>query len=88
MRTDPPYASLVTLRSLLEELEHDASVATMMVRGGHRVDLTGFDARIGSLCARTLALPIEQGRLMRPDLMRLQGTLEALDGGLRSASTA
>jgi hypothetical protein len=41
--------------------------------------MTGFDAQVGLLCAKTLDLPIEQGRLMRAGLVRLREKLETLD---------
>lgn len=83
MRTDPSHASLLALRSFLEDLENATAVATTFVRDGHMIDLADFDAQVGLLCAKTLDLPSDQGRLMRPELMRLREKLEALEATLR-----
>lgn len=83
MRTDPILARVASLRSFLEDLENAAAVATTLVRDGHLIDLDGFDAQVGLLCAKALDLPTEQGRLMRPDLLRLRGRLETLDAALK-----
>ena len=85
MRTDPLLARLASLRSFLEDLENAAAVATTLVRDGHLIDLDGFDAQVGLLCAKALDLPTEQGRLIRPELMRLRERLETLDASLRAA---
>ena len=85
MRNDPSHASLRALRSFLEDLENATAIATTLVRDGHLIDLTDFDAQVGLLCAKALDLPTEQGRLIRPELMRLRERLETLDASLRAA---
>lgn len=85
MRTDPSLARVASLRSFLEDLENAAAIATTLVRDGHLIDLDGFDVQVGLLCAKALDLPTEQGRLMRPDLLRLCGRLETLDAALKAS---
>ena len=85
MPTDPILARVAALRSFLEDLENAAAIATTLVRDGHLIDLDGFDAQVGLLCAKALDLPTEQGRLMRPDLLRLRGRLETLDAALKAS---
>jgi hypothetical protein len=82
MHTDPGHASLAALRSFLEDLENTAAVAATLLRQGHRIDLTGLDAQVGLLCAKALDLPMQQGRDIRADLLRLHGTMARLEGGL------
>lgn len=88
MRTDPSLTRVATLLSFLEDLENAAAIATTLVRDGHLIDLDGFDAQVGLLCAKALDLPTEQGRLMRPDLLRLRGRLETLDAALKASVLA
>lgn len=84
MQTGDPLDSL---RSFLEDLDNAVVVACRLVREGHRIDLTGFEAQVGLLCAKALDLPVEQGRSIRPDLVRLRTRVEALTTDLLAAHT-
>ncbi len=70
--------ALTSLRSFLEDLGNTISIARTLVQDGHRVDLAGFDLQVGLLCAKTLDLPPELGRGLRPDLEELLGSVDAL----------
>ena len=49
-----------------------------LVDSNREVDLTGLDREIGLLCAKTLDLPPDEGRRIRPRLIALSGSVEAL----------
>jgi len=77
--TDTPLA---TVRDCLEQFGHTLGIARSLVQAGKLVDLTGLDAEMGYVCARTLDLPSEQGRALRPALIGLRAELDALSGAL------
>jgi hypothetical protein len=52
------------------------TIAHTMLKSGQSIDLTGLDQGIGLLCAKSLDLPPEMGRALRP---RLSAVLQALD---------
>jgi hypothetical protein len=57
-------------------------VARGLLEGQRQIDLAGLDSMVGHLCARTLDLPPDQGRAMRPRLMLLLAELEGLASAL------
>lgn len=69
---------LAAASALAEELASTISLARALAESGRAVDLTGLDLRIGLLCAKSLDLPPEQGREMRPALVLLSRAVEAL----------
>jgi hypothetical protein len=73
---------LATVRACLEQLGHTVGIARSLVRAGKQVDLTGLDAEMGFVCARTLDLPPEEGRAVRPELMGLRTEIDALTEAL------
>ena len=73
---------LATVRACLEQLGHTLRIARALVRAGKQVDLTGLDAEMGYVCARTLDLPPEEGRALRPELIGLRTELDALTATL------
>ncbi len=44
------------------------------------IDLAGLDATVGLLCAKTLDLDPEEGRLLLPDLLTVLAELTTLSG--------
>lgn len=77
--TETPLASV---RACLEQFGHTLGIARSLVQAGTLVDLTGLDAEMGYICARTLDLPPEEGRALRPVLIGLRADLDALSGAL------
>lgn len=73
---------LAAVHACLEQFGHTLSIARSLVQAGKLVDLTGLDAEMGYVCARTLDLPPEQGRALRPLLIGLRAELDALSGAL------
>lgn len=69
---------LATVRACLEQLGRTLGIARSLVAAGKRVDLTGLDAEMGYVCARTLDLPPEEGRTLRPELIGLHAEIDAL----------
>jgi hypothetical protein len=57
-------------------------LARALVTSGHRIDLDGVEREIGDLCAETVALPRDQGVLLRPALEQLLREVEALESDL------
>ena len=48
------------------------------MESGRAIDLTGLDHEVGLLCAKSLDLPPDEGRRIRPQLIALSGVMEAL----------
>lgn len=71
-------AAINAVRALSEELTKMVGVARALVEAGRAIDLTGIDSQVGLLCAKSLDLPSGDGRRMRPRLIALFGSMEAL----------
>jgi hypothetical protein len=53
-------------------------VARALAESVCAIDLTGFEQDVGLLCAKSLDLPPDAGREMRPHLIALSGAVEQL----------
>ena len=71
-------AAIDAVRALSEELTKMVGVARALVEAGRAIDLTGIDGQVGLLCAKSLDLPPDDGRRIRPRLIALFGSMEAL----------
>ena len=70
------------------ELDHVTALADALSRllrlsrqfmgGGRLVDMAGFDRAVGLLCAKSLDLQPEFGRLVRPRLVALLSDIDAM----------
>lgn len=79
------HASLdpvAAVRALADELTQMVGVATALVHARRPVDLTGLDCQVGLLCAKSLDLPPDEGRRVRPRLIALSGSMEVLSRAL------
>ena len=65
------------MRALAEELTKTIDLARALAESGRAIDLTGLDDEVGLLCAKSLDLPPDEGRRVRPRLIALSGC----DGG-------
>jgi hypothetical protein len=74
------------VRALTEELANVLDVAQSLVTHGRSIDLTGLNDRVGLLCAKALDLPPDEGRRVRPCLIALSGSMEALTRALQKAA--
>jgi hypothetical protein len=72
---DDPVAAV---RALAAELTQMIGVACALAESGRTIDLTGLDRQVGLLCAKSLDLPPDEGRGVRPRLIALSGSMEAL----------
>lgn len=79
-------ASVDAVRALAEELTKLVGVACELVIAGRAIDLTGLNDQIGLLCAKSLDLPRDAGRGIRPRLIALSGSMEALSRALQKAA--
>lgn len=70
------------VRALAEELMNIVGIAQVMVQSGRNIDLTGLGDQVGLLCAKSLDLPPDDGRRVRPRLIALFGSIEALSRAL------
>jgi hypothetical protein len=77
---------LATVRACLEQFHRTLGIARSLVRAGKIVDLTGLDSEMGFICARSLDLPPEAGRALRPELIGLRAELDALSLALTMRS--
>jgi len=82
MTDTEPYDPTEAVRALAGELTSMVEVARALAAAGRTVDLAGLDARIGLLCAKSLDLPPDEGRRMRPRLIALSGSMQALSRAL------
>jgi len=73
---------LATVRACLEQLGRTVGIAHSLVQAGKLVDLTGLDAEVGFVCARTLDLPPDEGRALQPDLAGLCAAIDTLTAAL------
>lgn len=77
-----PQSPFDTVRALAQQLTRTVTAAAATLRAGRDVDLAGLDSAIGVLCARSLDLPPDEGRRVRPWLVGLSGGIEALSQAL------
>ena len=75
------------MRALAEQLTGMVTRAAALLRAGRHVDLAGLDSEIGLLCAKSLDLPPDEGRRVRPWLVGLSGGIEALSQALAARRT-
>jgi hypothetical protein len=80
------YDPVAAVQAMAEELTQTIDVARALASSGRTVDLTGFDQQVGLLCAKSLDLPPDAGRSLRPRLIVLSGALEALSRLLAARS--
>ncbi len=62
----------------------DATLRTSeaLLRTARAVDLRGLDVEVGRLCAASLDLPPDQGKILRQSLAELLDRLDALQAAL------
>ena len=75
------------VRAFATELTRTIDLARELTELGRAIDLTGLDRQIGLLCAKSLDLPPDEGRRVRPLLIALSGTIEALSRALAAHAT-
>ena len=75
------------MHGLGTNLSHMLRMTRALVAGGREVDLMGLERQVGLLCAKTLDLPPEQGRALRPVLINLLADLDQLSSALRGPGT-
>jgi hypothetical protein len=63
-------------------------IARLLVENDRLVDLTGLDRFIGLLCAKSLDLPPERGRVLRPHLMALRDEIDTLTTAIHRHNVA
>jgi hypothetical protein len=71
-------------RELADGLGNMLRIAAALVEGGRDIDLAGLEGQIGLLCAKTLDLPTEEGRALRPLLHELRTRIDALGAAIAS----
>jgi hypothetical protein len=82
MPHDNPYDPVAAVCALAEELTGTVGLACALAESGRAIDLVGLDRRIGLLCTKALDLPSDEGRRVRPRLLALSGSMEALSQAL------
>jgi hypothetical protein len=73
-----PHSGIEAMRGLGANLSHLLRMTRALVTGGREVDLKGLEHQVGLLCAKTLDLPPEEGRELRPVLAGLLADLDSL----------
>jgi hypothetical protein len=69
-------------RELADGLGQMLRVAGALIQGGRDVDLAGLEGQVGLLCAKTLDLPAEEGRALRPLLHDLRAGIDTLTAAI------
>ncbi len=85
MQTADPLGQI---SAFIQDLASQVAVADGRARQGQPIDLAGFDARLGLLCAQVLDLPPDQGRSIRAALAGLRDGIEQLTATLISPAVA
>lgn len=57
-------------------------VAHALIDAGRRLDLSGFEAEVGRLCAQALDLPPDEGRTLVPALSALLAEIDGTGAAL------
>lgn len=76
--TQPMDTPADAVRAYAEQLTRLVDTARALVDSNREVDLTGLECEIGLLCAKSLDLPPEEGRRIRPRLIALFGSVVGL----------
>ena len=76
------------VRALANELLRLVGAACALVEAGGDIDLANFDNKVGLLCAWMLDLPPDEGRLLRPHLIALSGSVEGLSRAIAARTTS
>ena len=70
--------SVDAVRELVEALTRTIDLARALAEAGRAIDLAGLDGQVGLLCAKSLDLPPDQGRAVRPRLIELSEAVATL----------
>ncbi len=81
--SDFDAAALRSVTAIGDGLAGAICIARVLVENGRTVDLTGLERGVGLLVAKTLDLPPELGRSLRPFLIALRDEAERLTAALR-----
>ncbi len=84
----PPADPVALQQALAEQVQRVVAIARALAGSGRPVDLSGLDGAVGLLCAKTLDLPPDQGRLARPQLAAILTELDLLGAALRADAPA
>jgi hypothetical protein len=85
MSRTTPQDQIGIVRAFADELTRTVDVARALAEAGRAIDLAGLDDQIGLLCAKSLDLQPDEGRRMRPRLIVLAASIEALSNALQKA---
>ncbi len=77
-----PHSGIDAMRGLGDNLRHMLRMTRGLVASGRSVDVAGLERQIGLLCAKTLDLAPDEGRMLRPMLVGLLADLDALSSAL------
>lgn len=83
---DLPPCPAQVVAAAVEAMLGTIAVARALVGAGRRIDLTGLDQEIAALSAAAIALPVEEGRALRPAMESLHDSLQALAAALRDTA--
>jgi hypothetical protein len=78
MSHDDAADPTAAVRELAEDLTRQVALACSQAEADEAIDLAGLDRQVGLLCAKSLDLPPDEGRRVRPRLIALSGLIEAL----------
>lgn len=79
-------ASLQAAAAAVDFMDGMLGVARGLLEGGRRVDLTGLDREMATLCTAVLLLDPEDRRALRPAMEELLRRLDSLLAGHRTTA--
>ncbi len=80
---DPPDPSLPpAARRALERVAGFLKIARVLIEDGRQINLSGFDAEVGRLCAAVLDIDPVLARAIEPRLRALLGEIETIESKL------
>ena len=77
-----PDDALAKVAALADGIGSTLRMARALAEAKRPIDLSGLDNLIGMLCARTLDLPLDEGRQLRGRLIELHDEINDLAGRL------
>ena len=84
----PPHDPAAEQQALAEQVRRTVAIARALAASGRPVDLAGLDQVVGLLCAKTLDLLPDAGRLVRPALAAILAEVDQLGAMLRADAPA
>ena len=78
MSVTETHGPTMLVRALADELTQMVRMACALAKSNRRIDLSGLERQVSTLCEQALDLPANDRRQLRVQLIALSNTLDAL----------